>query len=43
MGTGPDVADGTEEVAFWSSETAFAAVLGGFLAEWFQVPFPERT
>ncbi|MFC7135145.1 MULTISPECIES: TrmB family transcriptional regulator [Salinibaculum] len=38
-----DVTDGTEEVAFWSSETAFAAVLGGFLAEWFQVPSPERT
>lgn len=30
-----DVYDGSEEVAFWSSETTFAAVLGGFLREWF--------
>lgn len=29
----------TEEVAFWSSETTFAAVLGGFLREWFTEPF----
>lgn len=32
-------ADGNrEEVAFWSSGTAFASVLGGFLAEWFETP-----
>lgn len=29
------VADETDEVAFWSSESTFAAVLGGFLREWF--------
>lgn len=40
--SGANVSDGREEVAFWSSGTAFAAVLGGFLAEWFDVPFtPE--
>lgn len=31
-------ADGNEEVTFWSSETTFAAVLGGFLREWFTGP-----
>ena len=30
-----------EEVAFWSSETTFAAVLGGFLREWFTEPFEQ--
>jgi sugar-specific transcriptional regulator TrmB len=40
--SGASVDDGREEVAFWSSGTAFASVLGGFLAEWFDVPFsPE--
>ncbi|WP_302080270.1 TrmB family transcriptional regulator [Salinibaculum rarum] len=33
------VAEDVEEVAFWSSETTFAAVLGGFLREWFTEPF----
>lgn len=28
----------SEEVAFWSSGTAFAAVLGGFIARWFHEP-----
>jgi sugar-specific transcriptional regulator TrmB len=37
--SGAKVNDGREEVAFWSSGTAFAAVLGGFLAEWFELPF----
>jgi sugar-specific transcriptional regulator TrmB len=37
--SGANINDGREEVAFWSSGTAFAAVLGGFLAEWFEVPF----
>jgi sugar-specific transcriptional regulator TrmB len=36
--SGANVEDGREEVAFWSSGTAFAAVLGGFLAEWFEAP-----
>jgi sugar-specific transcriptional regulator TrmB len=29
------VTDAPEEVAFWSSKTTFAVVLGGFLREWF--------
>jgi sugar-specific transcriptional regulator TrmB len=33
-----DPTDGAEEVAFWSSETTFAVVLGGFLREWFTEP-----
>jgi sugar-specific transcriptional regulator TrmB len=33
------VAGDPEEVAFWSSETTFAVVLGGFLREWFTEPF----
>ena len=33
------VAGEPEEVAFWSSETTFAVVLGGFLREWFTEPF----
>jgi hypothetical protein len=41
--SGANVNDGREEVAFWSSGTAFAAVLGGFLAEWFDVPFTPKT
>lgn len=32
------VSEDVEEVAFWSSETTFAAVLGGFLREWFTEP-----
>jgi sugar-specific transcriptional regulator TrmB len=32
-------ADGTEEVAFWSADTTFAAVLVDFLREWFAGPF----
>ncbi len=34
-----DVAEGTQEVAFWSVDSAFAAVLLGFLEEWFDDPF----
>ncbi len=34
-----DVAEGTQEVAFWSVDSAFAAVLLGFMAEWFEHPF----
>jgi len=34
-----DVAEGTQEVAFWSADSAFAAVLLGFLEEWFDDPF----
>jgi sugar-specific transcriptional regulator TrmB len=33
------VDNGGEEIAFWSSGTAFVSVLGGFLAEWFEAPF----
>jgi sugar-specific transcriptional regulator TrmB len=33
------VAGTPEEVAFWSSKTTFAVVLGGFLREWFTEPF----
>lgn len=32
------VAERPEEVAFWSSGTAFATVLGGFLSEWLDGP-----
>lgn len=35
------VAGEPEEVAFWSSETTFAVVLGGFLREWFTQPTGE--
>lgn len=34
-----DVAEGTQEIAFWSVDSAFAAVLLGFLEEWFDDPF----
>lgn len=34
-----EIAEGTEEVAFWSGDTAFAAVLYAFLEEWFDDPF----
>jgi len=34
-----EVAEGTEEVAFWSGDSAFAAVLVGFLEELFADPF----
>ncbi len=34
-----EVAEGTQEVAFWSVDSAFAAVLLGFLEEWFADPF----
>jgi sugar-specific transcriptional regulator TrmB len=34
-----DIAEGTEEVAFWSADSAFAAVLSRFLEEWFEEPF----
>lgn len=37
------VAEDVEEVAFWSSETTFAAVLGGFLREWFTEPSGSPT
>lgn len=33
-----EVARGTQEVAFWSVDSAFAAVLLGFLDEWFDHP-----
>jgi sugar-specific transcriptional regulator TrmB len=36
-----EVTEGTQEVAFWSVDSAFAAVLLGFLAEWFDDPFGE--
>ena len=36
-----DVAEGTQEVAFWSVDSAFAAVLLGFMEEWFADPFGE--
>jgi len=36
-----DVAEGTQEVAFWSSDSAFAAVLLGFMEEWFDEPFED--
>jgi len=34
-----EVTEGTQEVAFWSVDSAFAAVLLGFLEEWFDDPF----
>lgn len=34
-----EVAEGTQEVAFWSADSAFAAVLLGFMEEWFDDPF----
>jgi len=34
-----DVAEGTQEIAFWSVDSAFAAVLLGFMEEWFDDPF----
>ncbi|MFT4921427.1 MAG: sugar-specific transcriptional regulator TrmB [Haloarculaceae archaeon] len=36
-----EIAEGTEEVAFWSADTAFAAVLFAFLEEWFDDPFGQ--
>lgn len=34
--------EATEEVAFWSSETTFASVLGGFLREWFTLSIDDQ-
>jgi sugar-specific transcriptional regulator TrmB len=34
-----DVADGRQEAAFWSDDTAFAAVLVEFIENWFAEPF----
>lgn len=36
-----DIAQGRQEIAFWSSDSAFAAVLVGFLVELFADPFED--
>jgi hypothetical protein len=39
----PTAGADTEEVAFWSSGSTFATVLGGFLREWFTVGPADST
>lgn len=37
-----DVASGSDEVAFWSADSTFAALLAEFIQEWFLEPFDSE-